>query len=215
MAAEKSNSALLKNALELGPVLAFFVAYLLVRDRTFLIGGQDYQGFIVVTAGFVPLMVICTGLLWKLTGHLSKMQVMTLVLVVVFGGLSVWLNDDRFFKMKPTMIYLIFGGILGAGLLRGKSYLRAVMEEAVPLNHTGWMILTQRVCAFFFGLAALNEVVWRTQSTDTWVTFKTFGLTIGVFGFFMLQGKLFQTYAPDTSEPNTSERDAPKPSEDA
>ncbi len=200
MAEPKPVSPMVKGVLEYGPVLAFFVAYLLLKDRTFVVGGEEYSGFIAVTAAFVPLMVICSGLLWKLTGHMSKMQIVTLVLVVVFGGLSVWLNDERFFKMKPTLIYLIFGGILGFGLLRGQSYLRVVMEEALPMQHEGWMILTRRVCAFFFGLAALNEIVWRTQSTETWVSFKTFGLTIAIFAFFMLQGKLFQQYVIEKTE---------------
>ena len=188
---------LLKTGLELGPIVAFFVAYLKLRDETFLIGGTEYEGFILVTAGFVPLMILSTAILWRLTGHISKMQIATLVLVVIFGGLSVWLNDDRFFKMKPTMIYLLFGGALGIGLLRGQSYLRYVMEEMVPMTHEGWMILTKRLTAFFLGLAVLNEVIWRTQSTDTWVYFKTFGLTAAVFVFFMTQGGVLQKYATD------------------
>ena len=191
---------LLKTGLELGPIVAFFVAYLKLRDETFLIGGTEYEGFILVTAGFVPLMILSTAILWRLTGHISKMQIATLVLVVIFGGLSVWLNDDRFFKMKPTMIYLLFGGALGIGLLRGQSYLRYVMEEMVPLTHEGWMILTRRLTAFFLGLAVLNEVIWRTQSTDTWVYFKTFGLTAAVFVFFMTQGGLLQKYALEDDE---------------
>ncbi|MDF1854793.1 inner membrane-spanning protein YciB [Pseudooceanicola sp.] len=194
-----------KPALELGPILAFFVAYLLVRDRSFQIAGREYEGFILVTAGFVPLILLSTFLLWRLTGRLSKMQIATAVLITVFGGLSVWLNDDRFFKMKPTLIYLLFGGTLGFGLLRGESWLRHVMEEAVPLDHEGWMKLTRRLTLFFFALALLNEVIWRTQSTDTWVWFKTFGLTAAVFGFFLLQGRLFSAHAV---EPDKDDCDA-------
>ena len=189
-----------KPALELGPIVAFFAAYLLLKDRTFIIGGREYEGFIVVTAGFIPLILVCTGILWRLTGKLSKMQVVTAVLITVFGGLSVWLNDDRFFKMKPTLIYLIFGGLLGIGLLRGQSWLKLVMEEAVPLDDAGWMKLTKRVCAFFLILAALNELVWRTQSTEAWVWFKTFGLTAALFAFFMTQGKLFQEHGIEKKE---------------
>ncbi|MCB1335079.1 MAG: septation protein IspZ [Roseivivax sp.] len=187
----------IRSALEYGPVIAFFAAYLWLKDRSFVIGGTEYDGFIVVTAGFIPLMVLATGVLWALTGTLSRMQVVTVILIVVFGGLSVWLNDDRFFKMKPTLIYLIFGGMLGIGLLRGKSYLRYVMEGAVPLAEQGWMILTRRVTALFFGLAVLNEVIWRTMSTETWVYFKTFGLTAAVFIFFMTQSRVFTEYALD------------------
>ena len=200
--AEQKINPMLKTALELGPVVVFFAAYVWLKDRVFTIGGAEYEGFILVTAGFIPLMLISTGLLWKLTGHLSKMQVVTLVLVVVFGGLSVWLNDDRFFKMKPTLIYVLFGGALGFGLLRGESYLQSVMDAALPLTHDGWMILTRRLCGFFFGLAVLNEAIWRTQSTETWVYFKTFGLTAAIFLFFLTQGSVFKKYGTgeDTSE---------------
>ncbi len=183
-----------KTVLELGPVALFFVGYLLLRDREFLIAGREYSGFIVVTALFVPLIAVSSWALWRLTGHLSRMQMVTLVLVVVFGGLTVWFNDERFFKMKPTLIYLIFAGILGFGLLRGQSYLRAVLDETVPLRAEGWMKLTRRLMAFFLGLAVLNEVIWRTMSTDAWVNFKTFGLTAAIFLFFVSQSRLFQEY---------------------
>ena len=199
MAAKKINPWL-KLGLELGPVLVFFVGFSRFKDKTLTIGGQDYHGFILMTALFIPLMILTTAILWKLTGKLSKMQVVTLVLVIVFGGLSVWLNDERFFKMKPTMIYALFAAILGWGLMRGQSYMQLVMDEALPMRHEGWMILTKRVALFFAGLAIANEVVWRTMSTETWVTFKTFVLTGALFAFFMTQGKLFETYGIDKPE---------------
>ncbi|WGW02211.1 inner membrane-spanning protein YciB [Tropicibacter oceani] len=185
----------LKTALEMGPILAFFGAYLWLKDRIFVIGGTEYEGFIVVTAAFIPVFLIATGVLWKLTGHLSRMQAVTAVLIVVFGGLSVWLNDERFFKMKPTLIYLLFGTTLAIGLMRGESWLRSVMEGLMPLKHQGWMILTRRVTMLFFGLAVLNEVIWRTMSTETWVYFKTFGLTAAIFLFFISQSGLFKAYS--------------------
>ncbi|WP_299935192.1 inner membrane-spanning protein YciB [uncultured Pelagimonas sp.] len=185
----------LKALLEYGPLVAFFIAYLKLKDEVFTFGGTEYQGFIVVTAGFIPLFLIATGLLWKLTGHLSRMQVVTAVLIVVFGGLSVYFNDERFFKMKPTLIYLLFGGVLGLGLLRGQSYLKSVMEGLMPLKQEGWMILTKRVTGLFLGLAVLNEVIWRSMPTETWVYFKTFGLPAAVFLFFMFQGGLFKKYS--------------------
>lgn len=193
--AEKSVNPFVKLGLELGPIVLFFVFYGKVKDKFFTIGGVEYEGFIVATALFIPLILASTGLLWWLTGKLSKMQLMTAILVIVFGGLSVYFNDERFFKMKPTMIYLLFGGVLGFGLLRGKSYLRVVMEEVLPMKEEGWMILTKRLAAFFAGLALTNEIVWRTMSTDAWVNFKTFGLTAAVFVFFLFQNKLMQTYA--------------------
>ena len=196
----KQINPMLKMALELGPIILFFAGYLKLRDQSFTFGGTAYDGFIVVTAAFVPLIALSTFILWRLTGHLSKMQVATVVLVTVFGGLSVWLNDDRFFKMKPTMIYLLFGGLLGFGLFRGQSYLKYVMEEVLPLQDEGWMKLTRRLTAFFLSLAALNEVIWRTQSTDTWVYFKTFGLTAAVFVFFMTQAGLLSKYGIDADE---------------
>ncbi len=184
-----------KPLLEFGPVLAFFVAYLRMKGTNYTIGGSDYDGFILVTALFVPLLLLCTAILWKLTGKISPMQIMTAVLVTVFGGLTVWFNDDRFIKMKPTLIDLIFAGLLGFGLLRGQSYLRLVMQDALPMQVEGWMILTRRFTAMFFGLALLNEVIWRFFSTETWVYFKTFGLTAVLFGFLMSQAPLVAKYA--------------------
>ncbi|WP_422071470.1 inner membrane-spanning protein YciB [Tranquillimonas rosea] len=191
---DRQPSQGLKTALELGPVAAFFAGYMLLRGETFEVAGTEYSGFILITAAFVPLIALSTYLLWRLTGALSKMQIVTLVLVIVFGGLTVWFNDERFFKMKPTLIYLIFGGILGIGLLRGQSYLRLVMDEMVPLDEEGWMKLTRRFTLFFFGLALLNEFIWRTMSTAAWVNFKTFGLTAAIFVFFITQGRLFRDH---------------------
>ncbi len=198
--AEKQIDGKVKTALELGPILAFFVAYLWLKDNVFTIGGTEYAGFVVVTAGFIPVFLLSMAILWKLTGHLSKMQIVTAVLIVVFGGLSVWFNDPKFFKMKPTIIYLLFGGALGLGLMRGKSYLQTLMEGLMPLTDEGWMILTRRLMYFFLALAVLNELVWRTQSEETWVYFKTFGLTAAIFVFFMTQGRLFNEHGTGDDE---------------
>jgi intracellular septation protein len=200
MTEKRQINPLLKSALEFGPVLIFFVAYLRYKDDVFTIWGTEYSGFILITAAFVPLLILATGALWALTGKISRMQVATVILVTLFGGLSVWLNDERFFKMKPTAIYLLFGGLLAIGLARGQSYLKYVMEEMMPLQDAGWMILTKRLMFCFFGLALANEVIWRFASTETWVYFKTFGLTAAVFAFFMAQGKLFQTYSIEQDE---------------
>ena len=206
MATTTTNPAklnpMVKMGLELGPIVLFFAGFRFFKDKTFHILGTDYSGFIVMTAIFVLLIVATTAILWKLTGTLSKMQLMTLVLVIVMGGLSVWLKDERFIKMKPTLLYLAFGITLGIGLLRGESYLKLVMEEALPLRAEGWMILTRRLCAFFFALAIANELIWRMFSTETWVTFKTFGLTAALFLFFISQSGVLNRYAVDADAPS-------------
>ncbi len=184
-----------KLVIELGPIALFFIAYSRLKGQHWMIAGTDYDAFILITAAFIPLTILSTGILWWLTGKLSKMQVATTALVILMGGLSVWLNDERFFKMKPTLVYLLFAGILGFGLLRGKSYLRLVMEEVVPMEETGWMILTRRVALFFALLAVTNEVVWRTMSTGTWVLFKSVVLTLALVAFFMTQARLIAKYA--------------------
>jgi intracellular septation protein len=196
-AGERRVPGWLKSTLELGPVIAFFVAYLYLRDVSYVLGGTSYDGFILVTAAFVPLILLTTAILWRLTGKLSHMQVATAVLVTVFGGLSVWLNDERFFKMKPTIIYALFAAVLFFGLWRGRSYLSLVLSEALPLDAAGWTILTRRLAWFFIGLALANEAVWRLMSTDAWVNFKTFGLTAALFAFFFAQAGLIKRHAPE------------------
>jgi len=197
MSEKKKINTWLKLSLELGPIILFFAGYSRIKDMEFTLFGTTYAGFIVATAVFIPLILIATGVLWKLTGKLSRMQLMTAVLVVVFGGLGIWFNDDRFFKMKPTILYTMFAGVLGYGLLRGESYLQYVMDEAMPLKREGWMIFTRRMALFFAGLAVTNEVIWRTMSTDAWVNFKTFGLTGVMFLFFMSQMRLFAKYSEE------------------
>tara|TARA_B110000003_G_scaffold70020_1_gene71391 strand:+ start:1934 stop:2530 length:597 start_codon:yes stop_codon:yes gene_type:complete len=186
-----------KTALEMGPVILFFVVYSKIKDNEYLLLGETYKGFIVATALFIPVLLIATAILYFLTGKLSKMQVFTAVLVVVFGGLGIWFNDEKFFKMKPTMIYLLFGGILGFGLFKGQSYLQVVMDGALPMSRDGWMILTKRFMFFFFGLALANEIIWRSLSTDIWVNFKTFGLPLAMFVFFITQAKVISKYSTE------------------
>ncbi len=187
-------SPTVKALLDYGPVVAFLAGYMLLRDDVITIGGQDYGGFIVVTAIFVPLLLLSTATLWWLTGKVSRMQVVTAVLVIVFGGLTVWLNDERFFKMKPTIVFGLFALILGFGLWRGQSYLAWVMSEMLPLQHDGWMILTRRFAVFFVILALVNEVIWRFLSTDLWVLSDTFGQPIALFVFFLFQVRIFEDY---------------------
>ncbi len=191
---EVKINPLVKTALELGPPILFFAAYLWVKDETFTIAGHDYDGFIVATAGFIPILLASIAALWWLTGKLSRMQIFTAILVVVFGGLTVWFDDERFFKMKTTLVYSFFAILLGIGLLRRESWLQFVMGELMPMRDEGWMILTKRLTAAFVFMALVNEAVWRTQSTEFWVTFETFVLPAFLFGVFMFQAKLFERY---------------------
>lgn len=191
---KRDINPVLKFLLELGPLVIFFIIYGRIKDKVFSIFGVDYQGFIIATGVFIPILLFSILVLWILSGKIAKMQIITAILVVIFGGLTIWFNDDRFFKMKPTIIYLLFGGILSFGLLRKKSYLEYIMEDMLPLESTGWVILTKRVAIFFLSLALLNELIWRNMSTDSWVSFKTFGLTGAVFIFFIAQNSLIQKY---------------------
>ena len=192
---DKTIQPWVKTTLEMGPVILFFIFYSKLKNNEYVLLGETYEGFIVATALFIPVLLIATAILYFLTGKLSKMQVFTAVLVVVFGGLGIWFNDEKFFKMKPTMIYLLFGGILGFGLFKGQSYLQVVMDGALPMSRDGWMILTKRFMYFFFGLALANEIIWRSLSTDIWVNFKTFGLPLAMFVFFITQAKVVSKYS--------------------
>lgn len=185
----------IKAALEFGPTVAFVVAYLVFRNDTFLVGGTQYTGFVAVTAAFIPVFIIAIAALWFLTGTVAKIQVATAVMVVAFGGLSVWLNDPSLFKMKPTAIYLALAVFLGIGLLRGQFWLKYIMEDLLPLEHKGWMILTKRVTVFFLLAAGANELVWRTQTEGFWVLFETIAMPLIVIAFFMAQIGLFVDYA--------------------
>ncbi|MEO6298509.1 MAG: inner membrane-spanning protein YciB [Paracoccaceae bacterium] len=197
---QKKVDPKLKMALELGPVVLFFIGYSFFKERVFHIGGADYSAFIVLTAAFVVVFIASIVILWRLTGRLSPMQLVTLAVVLFMGGMTVWFNDERFFKMKPTIVYLVFAAVLGFGLVQGKSYLKLVMEEALPMQAEGWMILTKRITAFFAGLAVLNEVIWRNFSTQIWLDFKLFGLTAAMFLFFLTQAKLLERYGVKDAE---------------
>jgi intracellular septation protein len=198
---EKTINPILKQALELGPLVLFFAGFFLLKADSYTVAGHLVSRFILLTALFVPLTIIATGVLWLLTGSLSRMQVFTLVLVVIMGGLSVWLNDERYIKMKPTALYLGFSAILFFGLWRGKSYLAALMGSVLPMEPAGWMILTRRFAVFFLALAAVNEIIWRSMSTGTWLSFKLFGVTGAMFLFLLAQHKVFSTYMIEDKAP--------------
>ncbi|MBM3615016.1 MAG: septation protein IspZ [Alphaproteobacteria bacterium] len=201
MAEAKKINPLVKTALELGPVILFFVGFTMMKDQTYTIAGTEYSGFLVMTAALIVMIAITSAIFWALTGTLSRMQLLTLVLVVVMGGISIWLKDERFIKMKPTLVYVAFGTILGFGLWRGQSYLSLVMDQALPLKPEGWMILTRRLTLFLFVLAAANEAVWRLMSTEAWVNLETFGTPVAMFAFFMAQARVIDRYSIDEDKP--------------
>lgn len=192
----KDINPILKQVLDLGPPIAFFLIYLRLRDDTFTIGGNEYSGFIVATLAFIPIMLVAMGVLWWLTGKLSRMQIFTAFMVLFFGALTAWFNDERFFKMKTSIVYGCFSAILGIGLLQGRSYLAWVMADMMPMEDEGWMILTRRLCAAFAVLAVANEFVWRTMSTDLWVKIETFGFPLALFAFLWWQIVALQKYMP-------------------
>lgn len=194
MAEPKTINPILKQVLELGPPLLFFVIYLRIRDDVFTWGGVEYSGFIVATLIFVPILLIAMCILWALTGQLSRLQIFTAFMVIFFGGLTAWFNDEKFFKMKTTIVYGFFALILGIGLARGRSYLAYVMSEMIPMTDQGWMVLTRRLTVFFVVLAVGNEVVWRTMSTDAWVKIETFGFPILMFLFLWSQIVALEKY---------------------
>ncbi|MFK7764680.1 MAG: inner membrane-spanning protein YciB [Roseobacter sp.] len=191
---EKTINPILKQVLELGPTILFFVIYLKIKEDVFVIGGTEYTGFIVSALIFVPILLVAMGILWALTGKLSRMQVFTAFMVIFFGGLTAWFNDERFFKMKTTIVYGLFAALLGVGLMQGRSYLAYVMSELMPMRDEGWMILTRRLCAAFLALAVANEFVWRTMSTDAWVKIETFGFPVALMAFLMWQFTALQSY---------------------
>ncbi len=192
--AEKKINPILRQVLELGPTILFFLIYLQIKDNTYTLGGTEYTGFIVATLIFVPILLVAMAILWALTRTLSRMQIFTAFMVIFFGGLTAWFNDERFFKMKTSIVYGFFAVVLGIGLMRGRSYLQWIMGEFLPMKSEGWMIFTRRVALMFLALAVANELIWRTQSTELWVKLETFAFPAVLFVFLWAQIVLLQRY---------------------
>ncbi|MBL3702488.1 septation protein A [Sulfitobacter sp. BDSS02] len=197
---KKEINIWLKQVLELGPPILFFLIYLRIKEDVFVFGGTEYSGFIVATLVFVPILLIAMGILWQLTGELSRMQIFTAFMVIFFGGLTAWFNDERFFKMKTSIVYGVFAVLLGIGLMRGRSYLEYVMGDMIPMREAGWMQLTRRLCICFALLAIANELVWRNLSTDLWVKIETFGFPIILFLFLWAQIVALQAHMIDEDD---------------
>ncbi|MCB1430010.1 MAG: septation protein A [Nitratireductor sp.] len=191
-----ATSPLLKFALELGPLVIFFLAnsYGDQLAEAFpvlkALGGKIFIG----TAFLMVAMIISQALSLWLTRHLAIMPLVTLFFVLVFGGLTLWLQDETFIKMKPTIVNLIFASILLGGLLFGRSLLAYVFDAAFNLDEEGWRKLTFRCGLFFIAMAIINEIVWRNFSNDFWVNFKVWATMPMTILFMMLQLPLLKRH---------------------
>jgi intracellular septation protein len=193
--AEKPPAPWLKLTLELGPLILFFFANArpklfapyasLVLPPHLLIG--ENAGLFTATVVLIPAVIIALVVSYLRTKRLPVMPLVTAVLVIIFGALTIYFQDPRFIKMKPTILYLAFGIALIGGLIFKKPILEIILDNAMPLTERGWRILTLRWGIFFFALAILNEIVWRTQSTNVWVAFKFPGTVIIIFLFTLSQ----------------------------
>jgi intracellular septation protein len=184
MAKKKQLDPFLKLALDIGPLILFFAA-------------NAKFGIYAATGTFMAAVLVALAVSYALTKHVAVMPLVTAAIVLVFGGLTLVLHDDLFIKLKPTIIYVLFGGTLLGGLAFNKPLLGMVFDSIFHLREEGWRKLTWRWALFFLALAVLNEVVWRTQTTDFWVSFKLFGVVPLTFLFAALQVPLLTKYSVD------------------
>ena len=184
MSGKKKLNPILKLVLDIGPLVLFFAA-------------NSKFGIFAATGTFMVAALIALAVGYVMTRRIEVMTVVTAIIVVIFGSLTLVLHDETFIKLKPTIIYLLFGGTLLGGLLLGKSLLGVLFDQMFQLSDEGWRKLTWRWTLFFFALAVLNEIVWRTQSTDFWVSFKLFGVVPLTFLFGALQYPLLMKYAAE------------------
>lgn len=175
----------LKFLIELGPLILFFLVY-------------AKFGIYTATGVLMVATVISLAMSWMTQGKISVMLLVTAVIVCIFGGLTFWLNDPSFIKMKPTMVNVLFAAILGAGLYMQRPFLKLLLGEAIAMTDEGWRLLTLRWIAFFLGVAVLNEIIWRTMSEAAWVNFKVFAILPLTFVFAIAQVGLMKRHAIDT-----------------
>jgi intracellular septation protein len=175
MSSTSSAPRWLKPAVDYGPLAVFFVAYVTL-------------GLMAATAGLVGASLIALMLAWVIERRVPLVPLVTTVIVVIFGGLTLWLQDETFIKMKPTIVQLLFAAILLVSVLLRRPVLRSLLGPMMPpMSDAAWRQFTLRYALFFVVMAGLNELVWRTQSTDFWVTFKVFGLSGLTFLFILSQ----------------------------
>jgi len=195
---KKEESSLTKSILEFVPLITFFLSYYYFPNSNNLMGEElSVEKIIFATKVFVPALLIASVLSYLILRTISKMSIITALLVIFFGALTIWFRDPTFIKMKPTIIYLSFAIILIIGLMRNRSLLQSLMGSTLALEERGWVLLTKRIIIFFISLAFLNELVWRYFGQDQWVNFKTFGMPVLSLIFFVFQYRLFQKYLVD------------------
>ena len=186
------NKALTKMVIEIGPLVLFFFV-------------NSSHGIFVATGAFMVAVTISLAISYFYMGHIATLPVVTAVVVLVFGGLTLYLEDELFIKLKPTIVNTMFGTVLFAGLAFKKSYLKSVLDSTLDLDDEGWRILTWRWAWFFLFLAVLNEAVWRTQSTDFWVSFKVFAIMPITLLFSLTQLPLiFRHQLPEDEGPENA-----------
>jgi intracellular septation protein len=180
----------LKLALDIGPLVLFFVA-------------NARFGIFAATGIFMAAIVVALAISYAKIRRLPVMPLVSAAIVVVFGTLTLVLHDETFIKLKPTIIYVLFGGALVVGYLFEKPLLEMVFDSVFHIDEAGWRKLTLRWAVFFLVMAVVNEAVWRTQTTDFWVSFKLFGFMPLTFLFAMAQLPLINRHAiedKDTGE---------------
>jgi intracellular septation protein len=177
----------LKLALDLGPLLIFFAA-------------NAMFGIFNATAIFMGAMLIVIAIGIVIERKLSPMPLITAALVLVFGGLTIWLSNDIFIKIKPTILYVMFAGVLLGGLVFSRLFIKVILGQTLRLSEMAWRTLTWRWALFFVVLAILNEIVWRNVSTDTWVAFKVWGVFPLTLLFAMAQTPFIARHQIETDE---------------
>jgi intracellular septation protein len=188
---QASPNPLVKLGLEFGPLVIFFLANS-YGDRLF--GVATDRRIFVATGIFIAASLLSLALSKILLDHLPRMAIVNAVVVTVFGGLTLALNDATFIKIKPTIVNTLFGVILLGGLAMGRLFLPIVLDSVMRLTEEGWRKLTLRWGLFFFVLAILNEIVWRTQSEDFWVGFKVWGVMPITIAFALSQTPLIMRH---------------------
>jgi intracellular septation protein len=197
----------LKFALEMGPLIIFFLVTYKGEWLTalFPVLAEIGKPIFIAPAMFMVTRILALAVSWILTRTLALMPLVSGVVVLFFGGLTLWLHDDTFIKMKPTLVYALFGGLLLGGLAFNKALLGYVFDQAFQLDEEGWRKLTFRWGLFFLGCAVLNEIVWRTLghiyppdlADKYWAGFKLFGFTALTFLFMLTQMPLIARHSPE------------------